>query len=201
MSIIPCQPCSARRGGGRFCLSEAPSSVLEQRCLPCRARPPAAAPARPTIGLDDRAEPEARPPPASLAPPAPPTELSSSSPGLAAPQAPPPARQSNRTAIARDARRTRPTASLDSLVEPGLYAIVALALVEDSSEMSHEMCPARCRCCCATYRCAHVCRTAPRARARYLTRPSAAPRRRGGAPTARTCRTRCPTTTTRLRYR
>ena len=33
--------------------------------------------------------------------------------------------------FARDARRTRPTASLDGLVEPGLYAIVALALVED----------------------------------------------------------------------
>ena len=40
------------------------------------------------------------------------------------------------TSRARDAQCARPTASLDGLVEPGLYAIVALALVEDASCLS-----------------------------------------------------------------
>ena len=74
-----------------------------------------------------------------------------------APQAPPLVRRSKRIATARHARRARPTAGLDSLVEPGLYAVVALAAVQRRGA-----------------------RPPPRVPAPGCTRPSAAPRRCGG---------------------
>ncbi len=101
------------------------------------AMPP---PAKPRLGKRTRTatlerEPARRGAPKARPPPPPPsatvTTEAAATAWLAAPQAPPPPRRSRRIAAARDARRARPTASLDGLVEPGLYVYVALALVED----------------------------------------------------------------------